>query len=94
MQLSPWITSATATVTPPFGRVSLAGMEWALTALEELRLPPHPAARAVMMVNTYVQGSAAVMVGGRESEADDDPGAADDTALRALTSTNSLAFVT
>lgn len=70
----PWMLAATATVTPSFGTASLAAMEWALTALEELELPPHAAARAVMTINNYVQGSARVVLGEKQAEADDDPG--------------------
>ncbi|SDT05806.1 regulatory protein, tetR family [Brevibacterium sandarakinum] len=70
----PWMLTATATVTPPFGTASLAAMEWALTALEEADLPPDAAARVVMTINNYVQGSARVVLGDRQSEAGDDPG--------------------
>lgn len=70
----PWMLTATATVTPPFGTASLAAMEWALTALEELELPPHAAARAVMTINNYIQGSARVVLGDEQAETDDDPG--------------------
>ena len=70
----PWVLSATATATPPFGTASLAGMEWALTALDELELPLPVAARAIMTINNYVQGSARVFLGERQSEASDDPG--------------------
>lgn len=70
----PWMLTATATVTPPFGAASLSAMEWALTALEELELPPHAAARAVMTINNYVQGSARVVLGERQADANDDPG--------------------
>ncbi|GAA3287693.1 TetR/AcrR family transcriptional regulator [Nesterenkonia halobia] len=70
----PWMLTATATVTPPFGTASLAAMEWALSALEEVRLPPDAAARVVMTVNNYVQGSARVVLGDRQAEAGDDPG--------------------
>ncbi len=70
----PWMLTATATVTPPFGTASLAAMEWALTSLEELDLPPHAAARAVMTINNYVQGSARVVLGTRQADAADDPG--------------------
>ncbi|MBP8918944.1 MAG: TetR/AcrR family transcriptional regulator C-terminal domain-containing protein [Micropruina sp.] len=70
----PWMLSATATATPPFGTASLAGMEWALTALDELELPLPVAARAIMTINNYVQGSARVFLGERQSEASDDPG--------------------
>ncbi|SDS03764.1 regulatory protein, tetR family [Brevibacterium sandarakinum] len=70
----PWMLTATATVTPPFGTASLAAMEWALTALEEADLPPDAAARVVMTINNYVQGSARVVLGDRQSEVGDDPG--------------------
>ncbi|GAA4430612.1 TetR/AcrR family transcriptional regulator [Georgenia halophila] len=70
----PWMLTATATVTPPFGTASLAAMEWALTALEPLGLPQQEAARAVMTMNNYVQGSARVVLGARRPGADDDPG--------------------
>lgn len=63
----PWMLSATATATPPFGTASLAGMEWALTALDELELPLPVAARAIMTINNYVQGSARVFLGERQS---------------------------
>ncbi|SEG97666.1 DNA-binding transcriptional regulator, AcrR family [Nonomuraea solani] len=72
----PWLLTATATVTPPFGAASLAAMEWALSALDELKLAPHAAARAVMTINNYVQGSARVVVGDRQAEAGEDPGRA------------------
>lgn len=70
----PWMLTATATVTPPFGAASLAAMEWALTALAQLGLPPHEAARAIMTVNNYVQGTARVVLGDRQADADEDPG--------------------
>lgn len=70
----PWLLTATATVTPPFGTSSLRAMEWALTALEELGLPPHTAAGAVMTINNYVQGSARVLLGEKQADADNDPG--------------------
>lgn len=76
----PWMLTATATATPPFGSASLAAMEWALAALEELDLPPHSAARAVLTITTYVQGSARVVLGEKRADAvadencDDDPG--------------------
>lgn len=70
----PWMLTATATVTPPFGTASLVAMEWALTALEGLELPPHAAASAVMTINNYVQGSARVALGDKQAEADDNPG--------------------
>lgn len=74
----PWMLTATATVTPPFGSASLAAMERALTAFEELDLPPHSAARAVLTINNYVQGSARVVLGEKRAVADDhsddDPG--------------------
>lgn len=70
----PWMLTATATVTPPFGTASLAAMEWALTALAQLRLPPHEAARAIMTINNYVQGTARVVLGERLNNADADPG--------------------
>lgn len=70
----PWMLTATETVTPPFGTESLAGMEWALSALAPLRLPLHEAARAVMTVNIYVQGTARVLLGDRAQEGGDDPG--------------------
>lgn len=70
----PWMLAATTSVTPPFGPASLGAMEWALSALEELELTPHAAARAVMTVNNYVQGSARVFLGERPAEASDDPG--------------------
>lgn len=70
----PWMLTATTTATPPFGTSSLAAMEWALTALEELELPPHAAARAVMTINNYVQGSARVVLGEKQGDAGDDPG--------------------
>lgn len=70
----PWMLTATATVTPPFGTASLTAMEWALTALEELELAPHRAARAIMTINNYVQGSARVVLGSKQAEAGGDPG--------------------
>ncbi|SFB07984.1 Tetracyclin repressor, C-terminal all-alpha domain [Amycolatopsis marina] len=70
----PWMLTATATVTPPFGTASLAAMEWALSALAQLRLPPHEAARAIMTINNYVQGTARVLLGDRQANAAEDPG--------------------
>ncbi|TLW94986.1 TetR/AcrR family transcriptional regulator [Saccharomonospora piscinae] len=70
----PWLLTATTTVTPPFGTASLAAMEWALTALGELRLPPHEAARAIMTINNYVQGTARVVLGQPREGAEPDPG--------------------
>lgn len=70
----PWMLTTTATVTPPFGTASLAAMEWALTALETTGLPPDAAARVVMTVNNYVQGSARVILGDRQVATVDDPG--------------------
>lgn len=70
----PWMLTATASVSPPFGTASLAAMEWALSALDELELEPHAAARAVMTINNYIQGSARVMLGERYDEVSDDPG--------------------
>ncbi len=70
----PWLLTATATVTPPFGTASLTAMEWALTALEELELSPHVAARAILTINTYVQGNARVALGDRQAGVGDDPG--------------------
>ena len=81
----PWMLTATATVTPPFGAASLAAMEWALTALEQVKLPPHAAARVVMTINNYVQGSARVVLGTRQTGAADDPG---QTWQRRLSSTD------
>ncbi|WP_026819037.1 TetR/AcrR family transcriptional regulator [Arthrobacter castelli] len=70
----PWMLTATTTVTPPFGTASLAAMEWALSALDELKLTPDAAARAIMTINNYVQGSARVVLGDRHANAGDDPG--------------------
>lgn len=70
----PWLLTATSTATPPFGTASLAAMEWALTALTQLRLPPHDAGRAVMTINHYVQGTARVVLGERPAGAGPDPG--------------------
>lgn len=69
----PWLLTANATVTPPFGTASLAA---ALSALEELHLMPDEAARAIMTMNNYVQGSARVALGDRQADAGDDPGRA------------------
>ncbi|HLS63579.1 MAG TPA: TetR/AcrR family transcriptional regulator [Ruania sp.] len=70
----PWMLTAVETATPPFGTAALAGMEWALGALAPLGLPPHEAARAVMTINIYVQGTARVLLGDRAVSAEDDPG--------------------
>lgn len=70
----PWMLTATATVTPPFGAASLAAMERALTALAQLRLPSHEAARAIMTINNYVQGTARVLLSDRQTDGDADPG--------------------
>lgn len=70
----PWMLAATTSVTPPYGTASLAAMEWALAALAQLRLSPHEAARAVMTINNYVQGTARVVLGERLDGADSDPG--------------------
>ncbi|QBI53086.1 TetR/AcrR family transcriptional regulator [Streptomonospora litoralis] len=72
----PWMLAATANLSPPFGAESLAGMEWALDALEPAGLEPHQAAQVVMTVNHYVQGSVRVVLGEAARSADtDDPGA-------------------
>ncbi|MFD0556165.1 TetR family transcriptional regulator [Stackebrandtia endophytica] len=70
----PWMLAATATVTPAFGAESLASMEWALAALEPLELSTHEAARAIMVINNYVQGSTRIALGDRDSDATDDLG--------------------
>lgn len=70
----PWMLTATTTVTPPFGTASLSAVEWALSALEEVGLPPDAAGRVIMTVNNYVQGSARVILGDRQAGAGDDPG--------------------
>lgn len=72
----PWMLVATATVTPPFGTSSLAAMEWALHVLEDAGLTPENAARAIMTINHYVQGSARVALGESSSAFGDDPGRA------------------
>lgn len=72
----PWMLTATTTVTPPFGTASLSAMEWALSALDEVGLSPDAAARVIMTINNYVQGSARVVLGDRRAEAEDDPGLA------------------
>ncbi|GAA1253140.1 TetR/AcrR family transcriptional regulator [Prauserella halophila] len=74
MLVHPWMITATATVTPPFGAASLASMEWALTALAQLELPLQEAARVIMTINNYVQGTARVVLGDRQAGSDDDPG--------------------
>lgn len=74
-QRHPWMLPATATVTPPYGTASLAAMEWALEVLEGAGFPPAKAARAIMTINHYVQGSARVALGGSTAAADD-PGRA------------------
>lgn len=72
----PWMLTATASLAPPFGTESLAAMEWALEALEPLGFEPHVAARVIMTVNTYVQGSARAALGEpTEAAGSDDPGA-------------------
>lgn len=80
----PWMLTANSTVTPPFGTASLSAMEWALTALDELKLMPDVAARAIMTINNYVQGSARVALGDRQTDAGDDPGRAWQHRLRDL----------
>ncbi|GAB3645001.1 TetR/AcrR family transcriptional regulator [Glycomyces tarimensis] len=80
----PWMLTATATVTPPFGTASLAAMEWALTALDELELAPAEAARVIMTVNNYVQGSARIALGDRRPGSADDPGRSWQQRLRAV----------
>lgn len=80
----PWMLSASESVTPPFGAASLAAMEWALSALEELDLAPDVAARAIITITNYVQGSARVALGGRRSDAGGDLGAAWQHRLRDL----------
>lgn len=72
-QTHPWMLPATATVTPPYGTASLAAMEWALQVLEGAGIPPAKAARAIMAINHYVQGSARVALG-ESTTATDDPG--------------------
>lgn len=59
----PWMLAATTRVAPPFGPESLAGMEWALDALEPLGLDPRGAATVIMAVNNYVQGSVRLVLG-------------------------------
>lgn len=80
----PWMLTATTTVTPPFGTASLSAMEWALTALDDLRVTPDVAANAIMTINNYVQGSARVLLGDRQGEAGDDVGHAWQHRLRDL----------
>ncbi|MGO1627272.1 MAG: TetR/AcrR family transcriptional regulator [Microbacterium sp.] len=70
----PWMLVATATVTPPFGTASLAAMEWALDVLEAVGIPSADAARAIMTINNYVQGSARVALGESSDAISDDPG--------------------
>ncbi|MFI7611490.1 TetR/AcrR family transcriptional regulator [Nonomuraea terrae] len=70
----PWMLDATSSVAPPFGTESFAAMEWALEALAPLGLEPHVAARVIMTVNTYVQGSVRVVLGERGDGQADDPG--------------------
>lgn len=70
----PWMLVATATVTPPFGTASLAAMEWALTVLEDSGLRPEIAARAIMTINHYVQGSVQIALGDKAPGAGEDPG--------------------
>lgn len=67
----PWMLTATTTLAPPFGTESLASMEWALEALSPLGLQPHEAARVIMTVTTYVQGSVRIVLGGPEHSGDD-----------------------
>lgn len=80
----PWMLTAGETVTPPFGRASLTAMDWALAALEELDLRPDVAARAIMTINNYVQGSARVLLGDRNGGEDGDLGTAWQHRLRDL----------
>lgn len=75
-QAHPWMLAATATVTPPFGTASLAAMEWALDVLEGAGIPAPDAARAIMTINHYVQGSARIMLGEAAPTVDHDPGRA------------------
>ncbi|OLT49183.1 TetR family transcriptional regulator [Saccharomonospora sp. CUA-673] len=70
----PWLLTATATTTPPFGTASLAAMEWALTALRRAGLSPAESGRAVMTINNYVQGAARVALGGQFDDVEGDPG--------------------
>lgn len=78
----PWMLVATATVTPPFGTASLAAMEWALVVLEDAGVPPEDAARAIMTINHYVQGSVRVALGDRSPDTGADPGHAWRTRLK------------
>ncbi|MEV0730141.1 TetR/AcrR family transcriptional regulator [Polymorphospora sp. NPDC050346] len=71
----PWVLVAFSTVAPPFGPESLKAMEWALTALEPLDLPPEEAGQAIMTINNYLQGSARVAVTTEAGAATDGPGA-------------------
>lgn len=80
----PWLLPANESVTPPFGTASLAAMEWALSALEELDLAPDVAARSIITITNYVQGSARVALGSRRPDAGDDPGTAWQHRLRDL----------
>ncbi|ACQ79629.1 transcriptional regulator, TetR family [Beutenbergia cavernae DSM 12333] len=59
----PWVLVVLATATPPFGPASFRAMEWALAALEPLRLAPEDAGAAIMTVTNYLQGSARVVLG-------------------------------
>lgn len=72
-QTHPWMLPATATVTPPYDTASLAAMEWGLQVLEDAGIPRAKAARAIMTINHYVQGSARVSLG-ESTAATDDPG--------------------
>lgn len=78
----PWMLIATATVTPPFGIASLTAMEWALAVLESAGASPENAARTIMTINHYVQGSVRVTLGERSPDTGDDPGHAWRESLR------------
>lgn len=69
----PWMLTATATVPPP---ASLAAMEWALEVLEGAGFSSTEAARGIMAINHYVQGSARARLGLYPDIAEDDQGRA------------------
>ncbi len=70
----PWTLTASVTSRPPVGPSTLRGMEWAFTAIADLRLPAKDATSVIMAVVTHVQGVAQLAVAERrlaaESEID------------------------
>jgi AcrR family transcriptional regulator len=61
----PWTLAASVTSRPPVGPSTIRAMEWAYSAIAELRLPPREATGVIMAVTTHVQGVAQLAVAER-----------------------------